>query len=219
MHSPIVSSSSPVTLVGGADLGTDELNISLKRAPIIVAADGGADHALAARCEVAAVVGDFDSISDAARHRFADRMHSVDELDTTDFEKLLSRVEAPLYLGCGFLGGRLDHTLAVLNVLARYSEKRVILLSADDVVFVAPPMLTMTLSVGTRIGLLPLGQVSARSNGLQWNLDGLDLHPTRWVSSSNAAAADLVTVVSTGPLIVTLPLAQLDAAISAVHAE
>jgi len=215
---PIVSSSSPMTLLGGADLGTHELNISLSRAPTIVAADGGADHAFANGHDVAAVIGDFDSIGALARKAFADRVHAIAEPDTTDFEKLVTRVAAPVFLGCGFLGGRLDHTMAVLNVIVRYPDQRVILLSEDDVVFVAPKALRLTLPAATRIGLLPMGRVRASSKGLRWDVDGLDLHPTKWVSSSNEVATPEVTVQSDGPLLITLPLAQLDAAIAAVHA-
>lgn len=214
---PIVSSLSPITLLGGADLGTHELNISLSHAPIIVAADGGADHAFADGHSVTAVIGDLDSISDAARTAYADRVHQSTDLDTTDFEKLLNSVSAPLLLCCGFLGGRLDHTMGVLNVIARYADVPVILLSTDDVVFVAPSDMHINLPIGVRIGLLPLGEVNATSQGLRWNLDRLDLQPTRWVSSSNEVAAGQVTVTSQGPLLVTLPLAQLDAAIDVVR--
>ncbi|SEW22344.1 thiamine diphosphokinase [Cognatiyoonia koreensis] len=219
MHSPIVSSSSPITVLGGAELGTTELNISLNHAPSVVAADGGADHALAHGCDVAAVIGDLDSISKEARSAFADVIHLVTESDTTDFEKTLSRISAPLILGCGFLGGRLDHQMAVVNVLARYAHQPVILLSTTDVVFLSPARMRLAVPVGTRIGLLPLATVKAQTTGLRWNLDGVDLHPTRWVSSSNEAADDTVSVVADGPLLITLPLAQLDAAIAAVRAE
>ena len=217
MISPIVSKSSPVTILGGADLGTDELNISLSQAPILVAADGGANHALAAGLDVAAVIGDLDSVSKAARAAFADDLHFVDEPDTTDFEKVLSRVDAPLFLACGFLGGRLDHTLAVLNVLLRMN-KRVILLSADDVVFVCPPDVSLTLPVGCRFALLPMGDVRLTTQGLRWDLTDAALHPTGLVSSSNEVATPQVRISAQGPLLITLPLAQLFAAKAAVLA-
>jgi len=46
MFDPIVHISSPITLLGGADTDNSQLNICLKVAPSVVAADGGADHAL-----------------------------------------------------------------------------------------------------------------------------------------------------------------------------
>lgn len=218
MNNSIVSSLSPVTLLGGADIGTGELNISLKLAPLIVAADGGADHASADGLDVAAVIGDLDSLSDQARSAYASVLHRVDELDTTDFEKVLMRVAAPLYLACGFLGGRLDHTLSVLNVMARNADKRVIFLSADDVAFLAPAHLEISVPRGTRIGLMPLGSVTVTSTGLRWDLAGATLHPAGMVSSSNETASDKVKITSDGPLIITLPLSQVAPAIAAVHA-
>lgn len=218
MISPVVSKSSPVTVFGGADIGTAELNISLSAAPIIVAADGGADHALAVGRDVAAVIGDLDSVSDAAKKAFADRLYFVDEPDTTDFQKVLARVDAPLFLACGFLGGRLDHTLAVLNVLVRFAAKRVILLSDDDVVFLCPPELNMSLPVGARFALLPLGDARVTTRGLRWDLVDADLHPARLVSSSNEVASPDVRILAEGPVVITLPLAQLPAVIAAVRA-
>lgn len=218
MIDPIVSSISPVTILGGADLGMDELNISISAAPIIVAADSGADHALVAGHDVAAVIGDLDSVSDAAKAAFADRIHFVDEPDTTDFEKVLARVHAPLFLACGFLGGRLDHTLAVLNVLIRFRKKRIILLSDDDVVFVCPPVLHLTLPLACRFALLPMGAAHVRTRGLRWDLDDAVLDPVGLVSSSNEVAAPAVQISAGGPVLITLPLAQLGSAIAAVHA-
>jgi thiamine pyrophosphokinase len=85
----IVHSSDPVALVGGADLGPQDLNILQSYAPSFVGVDGGADHLLAAGIRPAAVIGDLDSISDAARSEYADLLHHVPEQDTVDFEKAL----------------------------------------------------------------------------------------------------------------------------------
>jgi thiamine pyrophosphokinase len=51
-------------------------------------------------------------------------VHHLPEQDTTDFEKCLYSVAAPLLLGVGFLGGRADHHLAAMNVLVRYADRR-----------------------------------------------------------------------------------------------
>ena len=67
MKSPIVQSTVGVTLVGGAPVPARDLKIALARAPHAVAADSGADRLLAAGHRPEAVIGDFDSISAAAR--------------------------------------------------------------------------------------------------------------------------------------------------------
>jgi len=158
-----------------------------------------------------------DSLSDAARAAFTDQLHYIDEPDTTDFEKVLSRVEAPLILACGFLGGRLDHTLAVLNVLMRFATKPVILLSGDDVVFVCSPEVRLNLPIGCRVALLPMGPVRLSTAGLRWDLKDADLNPVGLVSSSNEAAETEVRIAARGPLLITLPLARLSDAIAAVR--
>ena len=74
MNPPIVDAKAPVTLVAGGPLRRAELRAALARAPHLVAADGGADRALALGVEPVAVIGDLDSLSDAARLRLAQRL-------------------------------------------------------------------------------------------------------------------------------------------------
>jgi thiamine pyrophosphokinase len=216
---PIVHASEPVTLVGGAELGPDDLSIALKRAPILVAADGGADAVRAAGLRPVAVIGDMDSISAGAATDFADLMHPMPEQDTTDFEKCLTRISAPVVLALGFLGGRTDHTLAAFSVMARLSEPAVVLLGADDVCFVAPPVsIRLTIPVGSRVSLMPLATVRIRAGGLRWPVDGLVLSPAGAVSASNESVADQIDIAADGPVLVILPRAALAAVMDAVTA-
>lgn len=217
MPDPIVHTSEPVTLVGGAEFAAIDLNISLSVAPVLVAADGGANAILAAAREPHAVIGDFDSISPAARAAFDAVMHHDPDQDTTDFEKAITRIAAPFIVALGFTGARMDHTLAVLGMMAQHSDRGVILLAADDVAFMAPATMTLTLPPDTRLSLMPLGDVTATTDGLRWDLLDAPLHPTGAGSPSNAVKDDVVTVRSKGPLLTVLPRAHLDAAIAAVR--
>ena len=63
MIEPIVDSLEPITLIGGGEATSEDLQEALTLAPICVAADGGAALALDARVELAALIGDFDSVS------------------------------------------------------------------------------------------------------------------------------------------------------------
>ncbi|MDE3079942.1 MAG: thiamine pyrophosphokinase, partial [Paracoccaceae bacterium] len=89
MNPPIVQSSSGVTLVGGAPISARLLADALDIAPTLVAADGGAQRALAAGQVPQAVIGDLDSLSARARAELTDRLHPVPEQETTDFDKAL----------------------------------------------------------------------------------------------------------------------------------
>ena len=132
----------PVTLVGGGPVAPAELAAALALAPEAVAADGGGDHALPEGHAFRAVIGDMDSLaapSGCARPGVP--IHAVAEQETTDLEKCLYSVEAPLFIGLGFLGGRIDHHLAAMNALAKNPEKPVVLIGGEDLCFLCPPRL------------------------------------------------------------------------------
>ena len=135
MTPKIVSSARGVTLVGGGPVQGRMLAMALRRAPVLVAADGGADRVLAAGHMPVAVIGDFDSLSVEGRRLIpADRQHMIAEQDSTDFDKALRSIAAPFVLALGFAGARIDHGLAVFNTLLRYPDRVCIVLGAEDAV-------------------------------------------------------------------------------------
>lgn len=203
----IVHSFDPVVLVGASQVCPQDLNILQSYAPIWVGVDGGADHLLAAGIQPTCVIGDLDSLSDAAQAAYADILHTVPEQDTVDFEKALSRVDAPLVFAVGFSGGRLDHTLAVLHVMGRLRDRAVILISADDVAAVVPAGgLTLGgLDVGSRISVMPLAPAKVSESGLRWPIDGRILDPLGFTSPSNEVATPVVALSADAPVLVVLP--------------
>ncbi|WP_281984043.1 thiamine diphosphokinase [Thalassorhabdomicrobium marinisediminis] len=206
-------------MIGGGDVSPDTLSEALKWGETVVCADGGADVALRAGLRPAAVIGDLDSISDDARAAFDAVLHPVAEQDSTDFDKALRHVTAPLVIGVGFLGRRFDHSLAALHVLLKYRHRPVILLGEDDVVFVPPPLLVLDTDAGQRVSLLPLmpGRVSTR--GLRWDVAGAEMSMADFIGSSNEATGPRVEVHSDGGLALILPRAALGAAVRAVQAD
>ena len=123
MNPPIVDAKAPVTLVAGGPLRRSELRAALARAPHLVAADGGADRALALGQMPEAVIGDLDSLSEAGRACLGARVHEVPEQETTDFDKALRAIRAPLVIAVGLIGGRADHALAALSGLMRHQAQ------------------------------------------------------------------------------------------------
>ena len=186
MKQPIVHDLRPITLVGGGKVKKSLLDAAIVHAPRMVAADGGADTLLALGRMPDAVIGDFDSLSAAGRAAIpSERLHPIEEQDSTDFEKCLSRIDAPLVIGVGFGGGRLDHQLAALHGLMRYPDRSCVLLGKRDLVFLAPPELTLELDEGARFSLFPLGEVAAQSSGLRWPLDEIGFAPGVRIGTSN----------------------------------
>jgi thiamine pyrophosphokinase len=188
MNAPIVDSAEPVTLVGGGAASLADLAEARKLAPRLVAADGGARLCLAAGLAPEAVIGDMDSLDAASAAQLpAGALHRIAEQDSTDFDKALRSIRAPLVLGVGFLGDRVDHQLAALNRLVARPGRAVILLDRADVICHLPPELTLALAPGARVSLFPMAAVTGRSEGLAWPIDGLDFAPDARVGTSNAA--------------------------------
>ena len=215
LHPNIVSSASAICLVGGAALtGTAFATV----APYVggfVGVDSGADHLLAGGITPLAVIGDLDSVSPQARAAFADRLWQIPEQETTDFEKALTRVTAPFVIALGFTGGRMGHALSVLNVMARRPDSEVFLVDGDDVSYLAPQGDSVVdLPAGTRVSLMPLGDVRASVAGVAWPFTDWALHPVGRNSASNMATGGPVRVSAQGPLLVTLPQSCLAAALT-----
>lgn len=207
-----------VTLVGGGAVSLRDMEEARKLAPVLVAADGGADAALAlGQCPDMAI-GDFDSISDAARATLGpDRLLHVAEQDSTDFAKALGRIEANHVIAIGFSGRRLDHTLAALNVMTRNLAPPCVMLAAEDVAFLSPPYLSLPLAAETRVSLFPMGRVTGKSSGLKWPIDGIDFVPDGRVGTSNEATGAVQLSID-GPMLVMLPRGCLGLAVAAITA-
>jgi len=206
----IVHKTGPVALIGGADVENAVLDLALSMAKCVVAADGGASAALARGVVPEAVIGDFDSLAADVRAALPPAaLHRVTEQDSTDFEKCIARIDAPLIVGAGFSGARVDHQLAVCNVLVRWPARRCALISADDVMFLAPPEMALDLEEGCRVSLFPMGAVEGRSQGLNWSIDGLVLSPDGQIGTSNFATGRISLSVTAPKLLVILPAAHL----------
>ncbi|MEL6977205.1 MAG: thiamine diphosphokinase [Pseudomonadota bacterium] len=223
----------PVALFGGGEAAPEALLAATARSVALIAADGGANRFALDKQRLAAVIGDLDSLEDQAGWRDAlgaERLLHLAEQDSTDLEKCLYSVAAPAYLGVGFLGGRADHALAAINALLKRSDRRLVLLSAEDAVFLAPRAWRITLPPRTRVSLVPLAPSRAlRSAGLRWPLDGLSLAPGAQIGTSNetraapqdrAGAIDVeATFAGDGlwsSVVAIIPLEHLEAALSSL---
>lgn len=206
-----------VTLIG-APFGADQLDEALARAPTLICADGGAN--VVGNRTPAAVIGDLDSLEGEAGWRagLGDRLIRVEEQDSTDFEKCLARIGAPFFIGAGFLGGRLDHTLAALHALVA-EPRPVVLIGAEDVVFAAGRSFSLHLEVEDRVSIFPMRPVKVLSSaGLRWSADGLDMAAGDRVGTSNEALGGAVDLAFDAPgAVILLARGRLDAALDAAR--
>jgi len=219
MKTDIVQSPDPVVLVGGGACESAVLAAAVAGAGCVVAADGGAARVLDLGRMPDAVYGDLDSLSAAAQAALAPGvLRPVAEQDSTDFDKCLRHISAPLVLGYGFLGARLDHELAALNVLARRAAQPCVLVGAEDVVCLCPPRLAFEVPVGARVSLFPMAPVTGRSAGLRWPIDGLAFAPAAMSGTSNAATGPVRLEMDAPGMLLILPVSALAVLTAAVLA-
>lgn len=206
----------PVLLIGAGPASRADFDRAAQFTRAIVAVDGGFDALVEWGAVPDAVLGDMDSIK-AAVPGGVTRL-PLEEQDSTDLEKALRIVDAPLAIGIGFLGGRLDHTLASMHALVGASDRPAILLGGEDVVFAAPPEWRAEVPEGTRISFYPVRRVPALgSKGLRWPVDGLLMEGGRQIGVSNAAVSTRIAAWFAEPGAVTiLPRACLGAVVDSL---
>jgi thiamine pyrophosphokinase len=216
----IVQFSEPVTLLGGGSADPALLHMALGLASPLIAADGGANMAVSEGLTPDLVIGDFDSIRpDTLAAIPVDRQMHMRDQDTTDFEKCLMRISAPLILGVGFTGARIDHELAVCAALVRYPAQRCVLVGQEDVIFAAPAglCLHLPLATGTRVSLFPMQRVLGVSQGLRWPIDGIEFAPEGLIGTSNEATGPVSLQIHGSGMLVILPRDCLRLAIAALE--
>jgi len=188
---PALSFDGPLVIVGGGVVDAGLLRRLAGDGAHLVGADGGADAIRAAGLLPEAIVGDFDSLADPAGWDARTRLVRIAEQETTDFEKALYSTTAPVTIGLGMTGRRLDHTLAALDAVARYAARRAIILVDEfDLALGLAGSFGFTVEPGARISVHPLTATRfARSRGLRYPLDGLTLAPGVRTGTSNEASA------------------------------
>ncbi|MXU65531.1 thiamine diphosphokinase [Oceanomicrobium pacificus] len=211
--------SEPVTLLGAAPIDDRALDLATQVAPEVIAADGGANLAAERGLALKAIIGDLDSMVNAKNwQKSGTTVHHLTDQVSTDLEKCLYSVDAPLYLGVGFLSGLLDHTLAAMHALVAYPHRNLVLIGPHEICFLAPLELELDLPAGMRLSLFPLAEVSGtRSDGLVWPIDGLTLSPLTRIGTSNAVSERPVRIgIDRRALVVILPRAALGSVLAAL---
>ena len=200
-----------VTLLGASKVNQRVLTEALTFAPRLIAADGGARNAVKLGQMPQFVIGDLDSVDPETLSRIpADRQIRISEQDTTDFDKCLTIIDAPLILGVGFLGRRVDHQLAAFNSLVRHPQRSILLISKRDLCFHLPPRLTLSLAIGTRLSLFPMAPVTGRTLGLRWPIEGIRFAPDGRIGTSNVTDQESVILTIDGPgMLAIMPRAAL----------
>jgi thiamine pyrophosphokinase len=184
---------------------------------MVIAADSGYDHAVAAGIDVDVLVGDLDSVSPDGIFHAKNTGVTIERHDTdkeaTDIELSLDRAVASgattidLY---GGEGGDLAHLLGLASLIAadKYKEISINWHTASGVTRIVRHgcPLRVPAIVGTRVSLVPATNATGvTTTGLAWKLDGDDLArgSSRGLSNTTNESEIAVTVAS-GVLLVTV---------------
>ena len=203
-------------IVGGADFSEELFKEVYDNEIPIIAADGGVNFLTEKNISPELVIGDLDSVSEQKIHNIEpEKIIRISEQNSTDLEKVLFNTQSPLTIGIGFLGSQIDHELAALSALVRFSHKKIIFIGEHDIVFLVPPSFSLSSFNGMRISLYPLDEVKVHSDGLQWATDGLTMKPTGQLGTSNKAIGKSIHLAPDKPnLLLILPKTVLNEAIS-----
>ena len=186
--------------MGGADFSDDLFKEVYDNELPIIAADGGANFLAENNIYPELVMGDLDSVSEQKVQNIEPKkIIRIPDQDSTDLEKVLLNTQSPLTIGIGFLGSQIDHELAALSALAKFPEKKIILIGEHDIIFLVPPNFSLRSYVGMRVSLYPLDEVKVKSDGLKWTTNGLIMKPTGQIGTSNKAIGKSIHLTPNQP--------------------
>ncbi len=205
----MMSDPASILVLNGPLRWTESLARIAEEAPRVLAADGGADALARIGIRPDVVIGDLDSISPGVRGWVGeDRMCHRPDQDRTDFEKALefafSQSDVRRLIVLGALGGRLDHTIGNLGVLAREARgNRLVLVGETERVLATRDSIELASRPGETWSFWTFDpSVRVTIDGVRWPVVDAALTIACHPSISNEAAGDRVRVRPEGGTIV-----------------
>jgi thiamine pyrophosphokinase len=204
-------SSRPVLVANGPVRWTEKLATLAAAAEPLLAADGGANHLARIGRRPAAVIGDLDSIRPGVRSFVGeDRMVHRPDQDRTDLDKSLDYAFVELGLGgltvLGAVGGRIDHAVGNLGLLAaRAMGHRLVFLAADHMILAATGELVLEAEPGEIWSFFSFDPaVKVGLEGVRWPITDAPVDIAGRPSISNEAVGDRVTIGASGGAVVVV---------------
>jgi len=182
---------------------------------LLIAADGGAQHVAALGLKPKAIVGDMDSIGTETwrRDESIARVTYPPDKDRSDAELA---IEYAFAQGCqqvslvAAVGGRLDHTLGNIALVAKYPGRVAIVDGHFTLVAVnSSEKCVLRGRVGSAVSLIPYGpdQVRVTTRGLKYSIKNKPLAFATHGLSNELCEAEACVCVSGGVLLVCIETA------------
>jgi thiamine pyrophosphokinase len=199
-----------IAIIANGHIFNDKLILEkIKDYNYIIAADGGATHALRLGIIPDLIMGDFDSISSEAMQEFSNvqKIAFLKDKDETDLELAILKAFSlnPKKVGLfAATGNRTDHTLVNLYLLTRFGLKLHIE-SENETIFVLNSEKTFKINTEPMqtISLLPLGPEASgvTTKGLKWELDNSTLNKNFLSISNNCLETSFEISIKKGELL------------------
>ncbi len=180
-------------------------------AALLLAADGGANHLARLGLRPTAVVGDLDSISPETRAWLGeDSVIDRPDQNRTDLDKALeyafNELEIRNLTVLAALGGRTDHDLGNLGLLARMAlGERLIFEAADETVLAVTAEISLVAKPGEIWSFWTFDPtVRVTVEGVRWPMRDADIAASNRPSISNEAVSDHVRITATGGSVIVM---------------
>ena len=186
--------SSAILLLPGTLVMTERIAHFIKDRALIIAVDGGIEHAKTLNMTPDLWIGDFDSSSLDDQTFYHSIPHIVHPREKSEVDTELAISEAirrgfNSIIMLGGMGGRLDHQMALLMLPLQYSATHFIY--SDGIQFLetlTDSSYTFQAQKGDLISILPLQDLKGVTlKGTKWPLHDADLNAGYGLSISNEA--------------------------------
>lgn len=204
-----------ILFANGDPPNPDLIRALIQPADVLIAADGGARHALALGLIPSVLIGDFDSLADEELDKFASAGASLQRhppaKDETDLELALDyalKIGYTPILILGAYGGRLDHSIGILALLSapKCIDAGV---RADDgwtEAFFISKQAEISGAPGDTVSLIAWGQPAegVTTENLEYPLKAETLSPYRTRGISNVLTAPKATITLASGLLLCI---------------
>ncbi len=196
--------SSPVIIGNGEFPSSPELWALIDEAPLKVCLDGAADRFVATGRTPDLIIGDGDSISEALKARFADRLIILDEQENNDQTKAVLQLRERGVRNVAILaatGQREDHTIGNVSLLIDYLHLGISArILTDYGTFVpASGVQTFTCPKGTQVSIFNFSAKGLSAEGLRYPLRDFT---SWWQGTLNETTEEAFTIRGEGDFLV-----------------
>lgn len=195
-------------MVCAGDFPTHSIPLAmLDSTPRIVCCDGATQALVDSGRTPWRIVGDFDSVSNDMRRRFADIMRHNPDQETNDQTKAIKYLAAKglrRIAIVGATGKREDHSLGNIALVPDYLSDCVDARMYTDFGVFIPSAGDIDIHTGCHapVSVFNFGATALAASGLQWPLRPFD---RLWQGTLNRSVSPTVRIRANGPILVYLP--------------